>query len=103
MPYDEDDKEADDIYKYVDDRMGERRRDRKIDLDQKRVEEMDKEHMDLNRQFEDLKVRLIIFLRLREVKIRYNKSSALFSPPDVRRRSGWCAMRVGPALRCASP
>ena len=79
MPYDEDDKEADDIYKYVDDRMGERRRDRKIDLDQKRVEEMDKEHMDLNRQFEDLKVRLIIFLNRREaLKILQWRSGTTF-------------------------
>ena len=79
MPYDEDDKEADDIYKYVDDRMEERRRDRKIDLDQKRVEEMDKEHIDLNRQFEDLKVRIIILLKRREaLKILRWRSGTAF-------------------------
>lgn len=83
LPYDEDDKEADDIYKYVDDRMGERRRDRKIDLDQKRVEELDKEHMDLNRQFEDLKVRLSTPLNHREASKKSQWRNGTTSPKSA--------------------
>lgn len=83
LPYDEDDKEADDIYKYVDDRMGERRRDRKIDLDQKRVEELDKEHMDLNRQFEDLKVRLFFPLNRREASKKSQWRNGTTSPKSA--------------------
>ena len=55
-PYEEDDKEADDIYESVANRMAERRMDKKEDLEVKRVEMLDREHMDVKRQFEDLKV-----------------------------------------------
>lgn len=55
-PYEEDDKEADDIYESVANRMSERRGDRKIDQEKERVDLLDREHMDVKRQFEDLKV-----------------------------------------------
>lgn len=46
--------------------MEERRRDRKINLEEKRVELLDKEHMDVKRQFEDLKVFLLCMVNRRE-------------------------------------
>ena len=60
----EDDKEADDVYQSVADHMSERRKDRKEDLEKQRVELLDREHMDVKRQFEDLKVlfHLIVLL-----------------------------------------
>lgn len=55
-PYEEDDKEADDIYESVANRMSERRSDKKLDQEKERVDLLDREHMDVKRQFEDLKV-----------------------------------------------
>lgn len=65
-PYEEDDKEADDIYESVANRMAERRSDRKEDLERQRVELLDREHMDVKRQFEDLKVFFFSFYNFRE-------------------------------------
>lgn len=55
-PYDDDDREADELYKMVDERMAERRKDKVDDIKEKRFAELDREHMDVKRQFEDLKV-----------------------------------------------
>ena len=54
-PYDDDDKEADELYKKVDERMAERRKDKVENIEEKRIAELDREHMDVMRQFEDLK------------------------------------------------
>ena len=54
--YTEEDKEADDIYESVQNRMSERRREKKEKLEIERIELLDREHMDVKRQFEDLKV-----------------------------------------------
>ncbi len=40
----------------VDERMAERRKDKVDDIKEKRFAELDREHMDVKRQFEDLKV-----------------------------------------------
>ena len=63
-PYEEDDKEADDVYQSVADHMSERRKDRKEDLEKQRVELLDREHMDVKRQFEDLKVLFHVIILL---------------------------------------
>ena len=54
--YTEEDKEADDIYESIQNRMSERRREKKEKLEIERIELLDREHMDVKRQFEDLKV-----------------------------------------------
>lgn len=66
-PYDDDDKEADELYKKVDERMAERRKDKVENIEEKRIAELDREHMDVMRQFEDLKVSLFDYVDCREV------------------------------------
>lgn len=66
-PYDDDDKEADELYKKVDERMAERRKDKVDNIEEKRIAELDREHMDVMRQFEDLKVFLFYHFDHREV------------------------------------
>ena len=61
-PYDDDDREADELYKKVDERMAERRKDKVDDIKEKRFAELDREHMDVKRQFEDLKVLRFVFV-----------------------------------------
>lgn len=61
-PYDDDDREADELYKKVDERMAERRKDKVDDIKEKRFAELDREHMDVKRQFEDLKVSRFVFV-----------------------------------------
>ena len=66
-PYDDDDKEADELYKKVDERMAERRKDKVENIEEKRIAELDREHMDVMRQFEDLKVSFFYHFDYREV------------------------------------
>ncbi len=66
-PYDDDDKEADELYKKVDERMAERRKDKVENIEEKRIAELDREHMDVMRQFEDLKVSFFFYFDCRGV------------------------------------
>ena len=54
--YTEEDKEADEIYESIQNRMSERRKMKKEKLEVERIELIDREHVDVKRQFEDLKV-----------------------------------------------